>query len=73
MTPIELVCGSWPTTVVDGMLPHGEDSTPMSKGTCNVWRRPASLLEFVQQLVDARHYNLPRRDIKYHPGDLVRG
>lgn len=50
MTPLELVHGRLPTTLLNAILPHEEsdDLTPTSKNTFSVRRRPAKSLEFVQ-------------------------
>lgn len=75
-TPFQLVYGRQPTTMLDTMLPHVEDEDLNSDvdsflQRAEEARQLARLRIKDQQRLDARRYNLRRRDTEYKPGDQV--
>lgn len=74
-TPFRLVYGREATTTLDAMLPHFPDMIDADADIFAQRAEEARQLARVrirrQQLVDARRYNMRRRDVRFRPGDQV--
>lgn len=75
-TPFELVYGRQVTTTLDAMLPV-DNSDTTDENIENLTERAEEARQLAririrtQQGIDARRYNMGRRNVEYQPGDLV--
>ena len=74
--PFQLVHGRAVTTMLDARLHHvptddGNDDAQLISQRAEEARQLARIKIQNQQRVDARRYNLRRRDVHFQPGDRV--